>query len=122
MSCSGTSERDRRIETLHEEFFATVQDWTVITSLVVLGTWFAFGRHWSGRSVGLTTIIETVVIANAAVTGIMSNVEDRYQAALSGPCRCWLVCALWSGSITRHPASAGGCARGELSFILYCPH
>jgi hypothetical protein len=73
-------------ETLHEEFFASVQYWTVLASLVVIGTGLVFVRHWSGRVTGLTTIIVMAVIANAAVTGILSNVEDRYQARV-----IWLV-------------------------------
>jgi hypothetical protein len=43
-------------------------------------------RHRSGRVTGLTTIIVMAVVANAAVTGILSNVEDRYQARV-----IWLV-------------------------------
>jgi hypothetical protein len=89
-------------ETLHEEFFATAQDWTVMTSLVVLGTWFAFARHRSSRLVGLTAIILTVVIANAAVTGTMSTADDRYQARV-----IWLV-----------PLLAGVCV---LEWLDYTP-
>ena len=73
-------------ETLHKEFFDSVQEWTVIASLVVIGTWLVLMRHWSRRVTGLIAIIVTVVIANAAVTGILSNVEDRYQARV-----IWLV-------------------------------
>ena len=73
-------------ETLHEEFFASLQYWTVLASLVVIGTGFVFVRHRSGRVTGLTTIIVMAVVANAAVTGILSNVEDRYQARV-----IWLV-------------------------------
>ncbi len=73
-------------ETLHEEFFTSVQDWTVIASLVVIAVWTVFVRQWSRRVIGLTAIIVFVVIANAAVTGILSNVEDRYQARV-----IWLV-------------------------------
>jgi hypothetical protein len=67
-------------ETLHEEFFASMQAWTVMASLVALLLWTVFVRQWSRRVFGLTAIIVFVVIANAAVTGILSNVEDRYQA------------------------------------------
>src|SRR5260370_23252648 len=73
-------------ETLHEEFFTSVQEWTVMASLVVIAVWTLFVRQWSRRVVGLTAIIVFVVIANAAVTGILSNVEDRYQARV-----IWLV-------------------------------
>jgi hypothetical protein len=73
-------------ETLHEEFFASVQDWTVMGSLVVIAVWIVFVRQWSRKVIGLTTIIVFVVIANAAITGILSNVEERYQARV-----IWLV-------------------------------
>ena len=73
-------------ETLHEEFFAALQYWTVLASLVAIGTGLVFVRHWSGRMTGLTTIIVMAVTTNAAVTGILSNVEDRYQARV-----IWLV-------------------------------
>jgi len=36
--------------------------------------------------IGLTAVIVFVVVANAAVTGVLSNVEDRYQARV-----IWLV-------------------------------
>ena len=73
-------------ETLHEKIFAFVQDWTVIASLVVIGIGLVRVRHWSRRVVGLTAIIAIVVIGNAAVTGVLSNVDDRYQARV-----IWLV-------------------------------
>jgi len=67
-------------ETLHEKIFAFVQDWTVIASLVVIGIRLVCVRHWSRRVVGLTAIIAIVVIGNAAITGVLSTVNDRYQA------------------------------------------
>jgi len=73
-------------ETLHEEFFTAVQNWTVMASLVVITIWAAFARKRSRRVMGLAAIIVFVVIANAAVTGILANVEDRYQARV-----IWLV-------------------------------
>lgn len=73
-------------ETLHEKIFAFVQDWTVIASLVVIGIRLTGGRHRSRRAVGLTAIIAIVVIGNAAVTGVLSKVDDRYQARV-----IWLV-------------------------------
>jgi hypothetical protein len=73
-------------QTLPQEFFASVQDWTVVASLVVIAAWFVFVRHWSRRLMGLAAIIGMVVLANAAVTGILANVEDRYQARV-----IWLV-------------------------------
>jgi len=74
-------------ETLHEEFFTSVQQWTVMASLVLIGVSALFVRQgWPHRMLGLTAIIVFVVIANAAVTGVLSNVEDRYQARV-----IWLV-------------------------------
>jgi hypothetical protein len=67
-------------ETLHEELFTFAQGWTVMASLVGILLWTVFVRRRSRRVIGLTAIIVFVVIANAAVTGILSNVEDRYQA------------------------------------------
>jgi len=72
---------------LNEELFSTVQDWAVLASLLVIGLWAIFGRRlWSRRLAGLTAVVIYVVLANAAVTGNFSNVEDRYQARV-----IWLV-------------------------------
>lgn len=74
-------------ETLREEFFTSLQNWTLVASLVVIGFWIPFARRlWSRRLIGLTAIITTAVIGNAAVTGNLSNVEDRFQARV-----IWLV-------------------------------
>jgi hypothetical protein len=74
-------------ETLHEDFFTSVQTGTVVLSLVVIACWAVFLRqYWSPRVIGLATIIGFVVVVNAAVTGVLANVEDRYQARV-----IWLV-------------------------------
>jgi hypothetical protein len=73
-------------EALHEEFFAVIQHWTVMASLAVIAIWAVFARKRSRRLIRLTTVIGFVVIANAALTGSLSNVEDRYQARV-----IWLV-------------------------------
>ena len=72
--------------TLDEDFFSSVQDWAVIVSLVAIGLWSVFARLWSRRLAGLTAIIAYVVLANAAVSGNLSNLEDRYEARV-----IWLV-------------------------------
>src|SRR5229473_3378508 len=73
--------------TLDEDFFSSVQDWAVIVSVFVIGLWAVFARRlWSRRLAGLTAIVAYVVLANAAVTGNLSNVEDRYEARV-----IWLV-------------------------------
>jgi hypothetical protein len=74
-------------ETLHEDFFTSVQDWAVGLSLFLIACWAVFARRkWSPRVIGLATIIGFVVVANAAVTGVLANVEDRYQGRV-----IWLV-------------------------------
>lgn len=74
-------------ERLHEDFFTRLQRWTVAASLAMIGASFlVMGRRWPSRVVGLAAVIAFVVIANAAVTGILSNVEDRYQGRV-----IWLV-------------------------------
>ena len=68
-------------------FFHVVVGLTVGASLVVIIVWpLLLGWNWSRRLVGLAVVIIFVVIANAAVTGILSNVEDRYQSRV-----IWLV-------------------------------
>jgi hypothetical protein len=72
---------------LNEEFFSAVQEYAVIASLILIGLWAIFGRRlWSPRLAGLSAIVSYVVLVNAAVTGSISNVEDRYQARV-----IWLV-------------------------------
>jgi len=74
-------------ETLHEDFFTSVQAGTVVLSLVVIACWGVFLRqYWSPQVLGLATIIGFVVVVNAAVTGVLANVEDRYEARV-----IWLV-------------------------------
>ncbi len=72
---------------LDEEFFSLVQDCAVIVSLILIGLWAIFGRRLrSRRLAGLSVVVTYVVLVNAAVTGNISNVEDRYQARV-----IWLV-------------------------------
>ena len=62
-------------------FFARVQNWTIIMSLVVIGA--LTPRLWSRRPprlLGLSAVIVSMVIANGLVTGVLSAVEDRYQS------------------------------------------
>jgi hypothetical protein len=74
-------------ETLHDEFFSSVQAGAVLASLVLIVCSALFWRQaWTPRVIGLATIIGFVVIANAAVTGVLANVEERYQARV-----IWLV-------------------------------
>jgi len=66
---------------LPAEFSTTAQNWMVITALGLIGALSMFRwRHLSPQLVGLTVIIVSITIANAFVTGVFSNVEDRYQS------------------------------------------
>ena len=72
--------RDAR-NALPFEFFTSVQYWTIITSLVVIGAFTPC--LWSRRPprlLGLSAVIVSMVIANGLVTGVLSAVEDRYQS------------------------------------------
>ncbi len=74
-------------QALPDDFFSVVQDGAVVASLVVIAWWaLVWRRQRSSRLIGLAAIVGFVVIANAAVTGVLSNVEERYQARV-----IWLV-------------------------------
>ena len=63
------------------EFFTSVQTWTIITSLVVIGAFAPrLWRRRPPRLIGLSVVIVSMVIANGFVTGILSMVEDRFQS------------------------------------------
>ncbi len=93
-------------DALPEELFASIQDWAVVASLVVIlvGFWTRGRRHrWSRRLVGLAAVVAFVVVANAAVTGVLSNVEDRYQARVIWlvPLLAGIVASTWAGERRR---------------------
>ena len=69
------------------EFFTSVQNWTVIASLVVIIVFAALLRvRRQPKLLGLALVITSTVLANALVTGAMSLVEDRLQSRV-----VWLV-------------------------------
>ncbi len=66
---------------LPHEFFTSVQNWTVIASLVVIGVFTPRKwRSWPPRLIGLGVVIVSTVVANAFVTGMLSMVENRFQS------------------------------------------
>jgi hypothetical protein len=67
---------------LHDAFFASVQGWTVMASVVLVTAWIVLTlrEQRSLRLAGLAAVILFSVCANAAVTGILSDVEGRYQS------------------------------------------
>jgi hypothetical protein len=63
------------------EFSSAAQTWAVVASVVFIVVIAAFRlRHLPRRLLGLTVIVVSMVIANALVTGVLSDVEDRYQS------------------------------------------
>lgn len=81
-------------DALPADFFISIQNWTVMVSLAVIGLFAPhLWRRRPARLVGLGVIIVFAVIANAFVTGVLSTVEDRYEGRV-----IWLLpflaCAL----------------------------
>jgi hypothetical protein len=69
------------------EFFSTVQQWVVTASALVIVAglpllWLR--RRW--RILGQAAIVVPVVIANAFVTSVLSEVDSRYQSRV-----IWLI-------------------------------
>jgi len=66
---------------LPDEFSSAAQTWSVLASIVIMVGVAAF-RLWrlSPRLLPLSAIIISMTVANALVTGVLSNVEDRYQS------------------------------------------
>jgi hypothetical protein len=63
------------------KFFSTVQQWTVMASALAIIAGLPFlwlRRRW--RLLGLAAIVVPVVIANAFVTSVLSEVDSRYQS------------------------------------------
>jgi hypothetical protein len=104
------------------EVFTSVQNWTIITSIVVIGALTPrLWRRRPARLVGLSVVIVSMVIANAFVTGALARVENRFQSrviwvlsllaglfvvdwlATSSGNRCSLVKFRNCGLLSQHP-------------------
>jgi hypothetical protein len=82
--------------------FTAVQNITVLLSLAVLAVCLpALLRKAEPRWMGLTLIVLATLLFNAAVTGILSEVDSRYQA-----CIVWLL-PLLAGLLLLHRFGAG---------------
>lgn len=69
------------------KFFSTVQQWTVMASALAIVAGLPFlwlRRRW--RLLGLAAIVVPVVVANAFVTSVLSEVDSRYQSRV-----IWLI-------------------------------
>jgi hypothetical protein len=63
------------------DFFSGVQYWVIVASLpAILVLTLLLRRFPSTRLPGLSAIILPALVANACVTGTLSNVEERYQS------------------------------------------
>jgi hypothetical protein len=66
---------------LPDDFSSSAQAWTVTASLVLIGVFAPFVlRRRPSRLIELSVVVIFVIIANAFVTGVFANVEDRYQS------------------------------------------
>jgi hypothetical protein len=74
-------------DTLPLDLLSDIQWWTVVASLGIIGVLIPFlWRRRSPRLAGLSLVVVSMVVANAMVTGVLSDVEDRYE------CRViWLI-------------------------------
>jgi hypothetical protein len=80
---------------LPEDLFTSVQSWTVIASIVLIGVLLPFAwRRLSPRLAGLGVVILFAIIANAFVTGVLSEVDGRYQSRV-----VWLLPLLAGGFV-----------------------
>jgi hypothetical protein len=67
-------------ESLHEGLFSYLQDWSILASILTIAIGILLFRGaWTPQLAGIAAVILFVVVANAAVTGILSDVADRYQ-------------------------------------------
>jgi hypothetical protein len=68
-------------DALPDEFSTTAQQWMVIAAIVLIAILTPIAwRRLSSRLVGLSAVVVFILIANAFITGVLSNVEDRYQS------------------------------------------
>ncbi len=65
------------------KFCTAVQKWTVIASVAVIAAGIVIlRRRMPRRLAALTVTVVCAVLANAAVTGILSDVDERYQSRI----------------------------------------
>ena len=81
---------------LPTDLFSTLQQGTIITSLLIIIACITFTWRRSPRLAGLTIVILCTVIPNAFITGVLSGLDDRYQSRV-----IWLIPFL-AGLFTIH--------------------
>jgi hypothetical protein len=74
-------ERSRQAQnTLPSELLSTIQNWTIAATLLVLCILAPFlWKRRSARLMGLAATIFAILLGNAFVTAVLSEVDDRYQ-------------------------------------------
>ncbi|MGA2350234.1 MAG: hypothetical protein ABSF70_07370 [Terracidiphilus sp.] len=73
--------------TLPLDQLTNIQWWTVVASLVAIAFLIPpLWRRHSPRLAALSFVVVAMVVANAAITGVLSAVDDRYQCRL-----IWLI-------------------------------
>jgi len=98
---SGYFDSRQSEKTLHEQFFERVQAWSVLTSLgFVLFLLLFFKNRWSAHAYALLVVIAYVLVANAALTAVVSQVADRYQGRV-----VWLLPLLAGLLLFSRPAA-----------------
>ena len=66
---------------LPADFSSSAQEWTVAASLLLVALFsVSLWRRRPNRLLGFSTVVVFVILANAFVTGVLANVEDRYQS------------------------------------------
>ncbi len=82
------------------DFFSAVQYWAVVGSLGMIVLFVpVLLRRQPARLLGLSVIILTTLVANAFLTGALSNVEERYQSRVVWllPLLAGLLFFQWAG-------------------------
>lgn len=84
---SGYAKSRQAHEALPLDLFSDVVYWVTVGSLalIIVFALLLRGRLWP-RLAGLAVIVFASVVANALVTAVLSNVEDRYQSRV-----VWLI-------------------------------
>jgi hypothetical protein len=63
------------------DLVTSIQNWIVVASLTLIAISFAIlWRRWPSRLVWLSVIVVAILLANALLSGVLSMVDDRYQA------------------------------------------
>ena len=94
-------------DALPDDFSTTVQNSTLIVSLVFIGVFGPSVWRRCSRLIGLSAVVAFVLLANAFVTGVLSSVAARYESRV-----IWLLpflAALFALEWLDHKFTHAGC-------------